>query len=44
MFKKLKLLLMGSTAMFLLNLATVVLSTTSMYHHGEVECPQELLE
>ncbi|MBE6033124.1 MAG: cyclic lactone autoinducer peptide [Clostridiales bacterium] len=44
MFKKLKTLLMSSTALFLIGVATTAISTASVNLHGEPECPEELLK
>ncbi len=44
MFKKLKTLLMSSTALFLIGVATTAISVASYGHHGEPECPEELLK
>ncbi|WP_312354704.1 AgrD family cyclic lactone autoinducer peptide [Aminipila sp.] len=44
MFKKLKTLLMSSTALFLIGVATTAISVASINLHGEPECPEELLK
>ncbi len=44
MFKKLKTVLMSSSALFLIGVATSAISVTSFVHHGEPACPKELLK
>lgn len=44
MLKKLKTLLMSSSALFLIGVATTAISVASLQHHGEPECPEELLK
>lgn len=44
MFKKLNTLLMSSTALFLIGVATNTMYGASLFHHGEPTCPKELLK
>lgn len=44
MFKKLKTVLMSSSALFLIGVATSAISVASLSHHGEPTCPEELLK
>lgn len=44
MFNKLNKIFMSSTAVFLMGIATVAVSSASLYHHGEPVCPKELLK
>nr|WP_315023130.1 cyclic lactone autoinducer peptide [uncultured Aminipila sp.] len=44
MFKKLKTVLMSSSALFLIGVATSAISVASINLHGEPECPKELLK
>lgn len=44
MFKKLQTILMSTTALFLIGVATSAISVASLNFHGEPECPEELLK
>ncbi|QHI71846.1 AgrD family cyclic lactone autoinducer peptide [Aminipila terrae] len=44
MFKKLKVFLMSTSALFLIGVATSTISVASINLHGEPECPEELLK
>ncbi|MBN7771948.1 AgrD family cyclic lactone autoinducer peptide [Clostridium aminobutyricum] len=44
MFQKLKRAFMSSTALFLIGVATTTISAASISHHGEPDCPKELLK
>lgn len=44
MFKKLSNLYLSVTASFLFAVVAMTLNTTSMWNHGEPDCPEELLK
>ena len=44
MYKKLSNLFFLSVAGFLMGVANLTLSTTSLVYHGEPDCPKELLK
>lgn len=44
MFKKLGTILMSSSALFLIGVATSAISVASLGYHGEPTCPKELLK
>ncbi|QIB68483.1 cyclic lactone autoinducer peptide [Aminipila butyrica] len=44
MFKKFQAILLSTTALFLIGVATSAISVASLGYHGEPECPEALLK
>ncbi|MEA4988039.1 MAG: cyclic lactone autoinducer peptide [Anaerovorax sp.] len=44
MIKKMHSLLLSTAASFLFVVADLTLNSTSLIHHGEPDCPEELLK